>query len=331
MLVLRRSDLETLLAPRDVVDALAEAFRRHAAGRTSVPPRGVTPVGDRGMLLVMPAASLPAPGQAEAGGLGAKLVTYYPRNREHGLPIHLASYLLLDHATGEPRALLEAGFMTALRTGATSALAARHLARPDSRRVACFGTGVQARQQLRCLAAVFALERVVVLGRDATRARRFAESMAEELGVAAEPSHDPRSAVSGADIVTCATTSPTPLFAGADLRPGTHVDAVGAFRPETREVDTETVRRARVVVDAYPAALAEAGDLLIPLGEGAIAREHVVAELAELVAGTRRGRTNADEVTLFKSVGFALEDLATATLAYNRAKARSVGSEVSLA
>ena len=114
------------------------------------------------------------------------------------------------------------------------------------------------------------------------------------------------------------------------LRPGTHVDAVGAFRPETREVDTETVRRARVVVDAYTAALVEAGDLLIPLAEGAIAREHVLAELAELVAGTRRGRTSADQVTLFKSVGWALEDLATATLAYNRAKERSIGTEVTL-
>ena len=116
----------------------------------------------------------------------------------------------------------------------------------------------------------------------------------------------------------------------ADLRAGTHVDAVGSFRPETREVDTETVRRARIVVDAYTAALAEAGDLLIPLGEGAIAREHVVAELAELVAGTRRGRTSPTQVTLFKSVGFALEDLTAATLAYNQAKARSIGSEVTL-
>jgi alanine dehydrogenase len=330
MLVLGRADLERLLTPRDVIDALAEAFGRHAAGRTSVPPRGVTPVGDAGMLLVMPAASLPAPGEDQAGGLGTKLVTYYPRNRERGLPIHLASYVLMEHATGEPLALLEAGFMTALRTGATSALAARYLARPDSRRAACFGTSVQARQQLRCLATVLTLERVVVLGRDAARARGFAQTMAAELGVAVEASHDPRSAVSGADIVTCATTSPTPLFAGADLRPGPHVDAVGAFRPETREVDTETVRRAHVVVDAYAAALAEAGDLLIPLAEGAIAREHVVAELAELVAGTRRGRTSADPVTLFKSVGFALEDLATATLAYNRAKERSIGTEVTL-
>lgn len=330
MLVLTRADLERVLAPRDVIDALAEAFRRHAAGRTSVPQRTVLPVGDDGTLLVMPAVSLPASGAQEAGGLGAKLVTYYPRNRERGLPTHLASYVLMDHATGEPLALLEASFMTALRTGATSALAAQHLARPDSRFLACFGTSVQAGWQLRCLAAVFQLERAVVLGRDQERARAFAGAMAKELGVAVETGLGPVTAVSAADIVTCATTSPTPLFAGAVLRPGTHVDAVGAFRPAEREVDTETVRRARVVVDAYAAALAEAGDLLIPLGEGAIVREHIVAELAELVTGSRQGRTSSSDITLFKSVGFALEDLATATLAYNRAKERGIGVEVTL-
>jgi ornithine cyclodeaminase/alanine dehydrogenase len=330
VLVLTRADLERILAPREVIDALAEAFRRHAGGRTSIPRRGVLRVGDDGVLFVMPALSRPAPGAREAGGLGAKLVTYYPRNRERGHPTHLASYVLMDHATGEPLALLEASFMTALRTGATSALAAKHLARPDSRRVACFGTSVQAGWQLRCLAAAFALESAVVLGRDQGRARAFAGAMAEELGVAVETGRDPGAAVSAADIVTCATTSPTPLFAGADLRPGTHVDAVGAFRPAEREVDTETVRRARVVVDSYAAALEEAGDLLIPLGEGAIAREQVVAELAELVAGTRQGRTSSGEVTLFKSVGFALEDLATATLAYNRARERAIGTEVAL-
>ncbi len=330
MLVLTRADLERVLAPRDVIDALAEAFRRHAAGRTSVPQRGVLPVGDDGTLFVMPAVSPPASGAREAGGLGAKLVTYYPRNRERGHPTHLASYVLMEHTTGEPLALLEASYTTALRTGATSALAAKHLARPDSRRVACFGTSVQAGWQLRCLAAVFPLERTVVFGRDQERAQAFAGAMARELGLAVETGRNAVAAVSAADIVTCATTSPTPLFAGADLRPGTHVDAVGAFRPSEREVDTETVRRARVVVDAYAAALAEAGELLIPLGESAIGREHVVAELAELVTGSRQGRTSSSDVTLFKSVGFALEDLATATLAYHRARERGIGVEVAL-
>src|SRR5207245_6622928 len=144
----------------------------------------------------------------------------------------------------------------------------------SSWRVSCCVTSVHARQQLRCLASVFTLERVVVLVRDAERARRFAQAMAEELAVAVDTSHDPRSAVSSADIVTCATTSPTPLFAGADLRAGTHVDAVGSFRPETREVDSETVRRARVAVEAAPAAVVGAGDLLIPPGERRRAVDH---------------------------------------------------------
>src|SRR2546429_9160566 len=143
------------------------------------------------MLLVMPAASLPAPGERQAGGLGAKLVTYYPRNRERGQPTHLATYVLMHHATGKPLALLEASYLTALRTGATSALAARHLARPDSRRVACFGTSVQARPPLRCLAAVFPLDRFVVLGRDAVRGRgippRNAEGTSVPLGNVLHP------------------------------------------------------------------------------------------------------------------------------------------------
>ena len=140
----------------------------------------------------------------------------------------------------------------------------------------------------------------------------------------------PGQAVSQADLVTCATTSPTPVFAGTDLRPGTHVDAVGAFRPATREVDTETVARARVVVDTYAGAWEEAGDVLIPIKEGAISRSSVHAELAELVIGTKAGRQGRDEITLFKSVGFALEDAAAARLAYDEARAASAGVEVDL-
>jgi ornithine cyclodeaminase len=154
--------------------------------------------------------------------------------------------------------------------------------------------------------------------------------MARELSVPVTLAATPGEAVSQADIVTCSTTSPTPVFSGKDLRPGTHVDAVGAFRPENREVDTDTVTRARVVVDTYSGAWEEAGDLLIPLGEGAISRSTVTAELAELVTGAKLGRTDPGEITLFKSVGFALEDAATARLAYDEAKATGVGIEVDL-
>jgi ornithine cyclodeaminase len=152
--------------------------------------------------------------------------------------------------------------------------------------------------------------------------------MARELGIPVEATRDRRAAVAGADLVTCATTSPIPVFDGRDVRPGTHVDAVGAFRPATREVDTGLVRRAHVAVDTYEGGWEEAGDLLIPLKAGAITRRHIRAELAELVSRRKRGRTAREQITFFKSVGFALEDTATARLAYDRAVAANVGIEV---
>jgi ornithine cyclodeaminase/alanine dehydrogenase-like protein (mu-crystallin family) len=326
VLILSRNDLQAVLAPLDLVDALAAAIGAHTAGRTRVPPRAVHSVPADGLLLLMPAALA----DADTFALGTKLVTYYGGNRARGQPTIHATYVLMDGTSGRPLALLEGTFLTGIRTGAASALAARHLARPDARRLACFGAGVQAGFQLRCLAAVLPLERVSVVGRDPGRARAFCAELEQELGIPVEAAADARGAVAAADVITCATTSAAPVVAGVDLRPGTHVDAVGAFRSDTREVDTEAVRRSRVVVDTYAGAWEEAGDVLIPFGEGAIGREHVVAELAELVAGTRQGRTRAEEITLFKSVGWALEDLAAARLAYNRAKERSIGTEVSL-
>ncbi len=330
MRVLARADLERLLRPLDVVEALADAFREYAAGAVTVPDRTLLPVGDLGMLFVMPAAIAPRAGEAAAGALGTKLVTFYGGNRERGHPTHQATYVLMDAATGRPLALLEGTFLTGMRTGATSALAARHLARPDSRRLVCFGTSVQAEHQLHCLAAVLHPRHVTVLGRDADRARRFAARMTAALGVAVEVGRDAAEAVRAADVVTCATTSTTPLFPADAVRPGTHLDAVGTFQPQHRELDSATVRRAYVVVEAYASVPAAAGELVIAMQEGAIGRDHVAAELAEVVTGRRPGRTTADQVTLFKSVGFALEDLAAARLAYNRAMADDAGTEIAL-
>lgn len=324
MRVLSRGDLESLLSPSDVIAAVERAFRECAAGRAAVLPRAVLPMDRHGLFLAMVSA-LP-----RLGALGAKLVTVVERNPQRGLPTLHASYLLTDPETGEPLALMEAGFLTAMRTGATSALAARYLARGDSHVAACFGAGVQARFQLRCLQAVLPVTEVRVVGRDPDRARAFAERMRAELGLPVSVMTDRRAAVRGADVVTCATTSPRPVFAGRDLQPGIHVDAVGAFRPTTREVDTTTIKKSRVVVDTYAGAWAEAGDLLIPIRAGAVKRRHVKAELAELVAGTRPGRAGPREITLFKSVGFAPEDAATARLAYDRAVAAGLGTEVSL-
>lgn len=324
MRILGRTTLEAVLPPADVITAVEGAFRESAAGRAPALPRAVLPMGRHGVFLAMVSA-LP-----RLGALGTKLVTVVESNQRRGLPTIHASYLLTDPETGAPLAVMEAGFLTALRTGATSALAARHLARSDSRVVACFGAGVQARFQLLCLREVLPVAEVRVVGRDPGRAAAFATAMRRELGVDVGVASSAKAAVAGADVVTCATTSARPLFSGRDLSPGTHVDAVGAFRPATREVDTWTVRRARVVVDTYEGAWEEAGDLLIPIKAGAITRRHVRAELAEVVVGTRPGRTSPSEITLFKSVGFAPEDAATARLAYDRAVAAGLGSEAPL-
>jgi ornithine cyclodeaminase/alanine dehydrogenase len=262
--------------------------------------------------------------------LGAKLVSVAPGNRRRGLPTLHAAYLLSDPATGAPLALMEAAFLTALRTGATSALAARHLAARRVPVVACFGAGVQAAFQLVCLQAVRRFRRVLVVGRDPARARAFASRMGRVLGVEVNVTADRRAAVRQARVVICATTSATPVFDGRDLQPGTHVDAVGAFQPSTREVDTETVRRARVVVDTREGALGEAGDLLIPLRSGAIGPRHLGTELADLVTGRSPGRRTENEITLFKSVGWAAEDAVTARLAWERARRQGVGTEVAL-
>lgn len=324
MLVLTRADLERVLDPVGVVAAVEGAFREAAAGRAPALPRSVLPMAKGGVFLGMISA-LPS-----AHALGAKLVSVVEANRRRALPTLHASYVLSDPETGVPLAFMEAGFLTAIRTGAASAVAAKYLARPDSRRITCFGAGVQAEFQLRCLKAVLPIDSVTVVGRDPGRARAFAERMRDVLGVPVGVARDRRAAALHADVITCATTSPRPVFAGRHLGPGAHVDAVGSFRPGTREVDTETVKRARVIVDTYHGAWAEAGDLLIPIKAGAITRRHVKAELAEVVAQTKHGRRHPDEITLFKSVGWAPEDAASARLAYDRARERGLGTEVRL-
>jgi ornithine cyclodeaminase/alanine dehydrogenase len=324
VLILARSDLEALLEVEPVIAAVEEAFRQHARQGVRLLPRQGLSLDGRDVLLLM-ACAIPG-----AAAVGTKSVSVCFRNPARGLPTVLASYLLHDPETGEPLAFMEAGYLTGLRTGATSAAAARRLARPGSRVVACFGAGVQAGFQLRCLKAVLPLERVLVVSRSRETAAAFAEWQGRRLGLAVEPATSPAAALAAADVVVTATTSPTPVFDGRDLRPGTHVDAVGSFQPTTRELDAETVRRARLFVDTFEGAWHEAGDVLLAIQEGAVTREHVLGELADLVTGTRPGRLGPDDVTCFKSVGFAAEDAVTARLAYDRARAIGRGLAIDL-
>ena len=285
-----------------LVDALARAF---AEGAT-VPLRHAHQLGSADTLLLMPAWS--------PGALGVKVVTVMPENAARGVASVQATYLLLDRASGEAIALLDGEALTLRRTGAASALAARYLARADSRTLLLVGSGRLAGWMARAhVSSRPAIERVLVWGRDAGSRQALAETLCGE-GLPAQAVSDLEAAVRGADIVTCATTAKEPIVQGKWLSPGTHLDLVGGFRRDMREVDDQAVLAAALFVDTFQGALEEAGDLTQPLAAGLIAREQVEGDLAGLVGGTVKGRRSAAQITLFKSVGTALEDLAAAQL-----------------
>jgi ornithine cyclodeaminase len=287
-----------------LVEALAAAF---AVG-AHVPLRHAHRLGETETLLLMPAW------REARGGLGVKIVTVMPGNAARGAATVNALYVLLDRASGEPRAVIDGEALTLRRTAAASALAARHLARDDSTNLLVVGTGKLAPFMARAHCALRPrLVRVRVWGRRAEAAQTLAQVLRDE-GLPAEAATDLQAAVRDADIVTCATTAAAPIVHGAWLAPGTHLDLVGGFTRAMREADDAAVARARIFVDTYAGALAEAGDLVSPLERGVIARAQIEAELAELVRGEKPGRHSADEITLFKSVGTALEDLAAAEL-----------------
>jgi ornithine cyclodeaminase/alanine dehydrogenase-like protein (mu-crystallin family) len=286
-----------------LADALEEAF---SAGDSHVPLRHAHDLGGGDTLLLMPAWSPQT--------LGVKLVTVMPGAAQRGAGTVQASYLLMDRHTGRPRALIDGEALTLRRTAAASALAAQWLARPDAQRLLVVGAGRLAPWMAQAHVALRPdLTHVDVWARNADAAEEVVETLREE-GIDAEVALDLRAAVEVADVVSCATTAREPLLHGAWLRPGTHLDLVGAFRRDMREADDAAILRARVFVDTFAGALAEAGDLTQPLERGVIARSHVRGELAQLLRGEVAGRGSVDDITLFKSVGTALEDLAAATL-----------------
>lgn len=293
-------------------ERLAEALAAAFAAGAQVPLRHAHPLGETDTLLLMPAWR--DAGDGAAGGLGVKIVTVMPGNAARGAATVNALYLLLDRASGEPRAVIDGEALTLRRTAAASALAARHLARADSANLLVIGTGKLAPYLARAHYALRPqLARVRVWGRRADAAQTLAQLLRDD-GLPAEAAADLETAVRDAHIVSCATTATAPIVHGAWLAPGTHLDLVGGFTRAMREADDAAVARARIFVDTYAGALAEAGDLVSPLARGVIARTQIEAELAELVRGEKPGRRGGDEITLFKSVGTALEDLAAAEL-----------------
>ena len=293
-------ELGRLMPMRAAIDALEDAFREQDP--TGGWPRSQleTPAGT---LLLMPAAS--------DMGVGVKLVTLTPQNPEVGLPLIHAVYVLFDTSTQAPLAVIDGEALTALRTAAVSGLATKWLAREDTPRLLIFGSGVQARAHLEAMRTIREIGAVIVVSRTGSHAAAFADEIrASDLHARVGTSSD----VEVADIICTCTASDVPLFDGKMLGAGTHINAIGSYRPEERELDSRTMKLARVVVETRAAVLGEAGELVIPIGEGTFGPDHVVADLAEVVRGAEVRQAD-DDITVFKSVGLAFEDLVIATAA----------------
>ena len=333
MLILSRSDIEALLTMPAAIAAVEEAFRRLAAGQVVMPQRAATPIAaHHGLHLSMPAYVAQVDGATPGdGALTIKVVTVYGDNpARYGLPTIQGLLLLHDARTGAALALMDAEHLTAMRTGAAAGVATRLLALPDAAMVTIFGAGAQAGPQLAAVCAVRSIRQAYVVTRSGNRDAAFCAAMQEQLRIAVKPMRDIRAAVEVADVICTATNSSTPLFPGEWLRPGVHINAVGAYTRSLRELDAVAVQRAHVVVDHLPAAQAEAGDILLAQAEGAIGEDHVVGSLGQLLAGEIAGRTSAQQITLFKSVGLAMQDAVTAAWVYREAVEKGVGQSIVL-
>lgn len=320
VLIADQETVAALLPMGACIELMEQTLCALAAGKATLPLRSsmVLPEGGNRMLL-MPSAL------HGAGALGAKIITIFPGNHGTGYDAHQGVVLVFDDRHGSLRAIVDATAVTALRTAAVSAVATRALARPEASELALLGAGTQAHTHLEALLLVRPIRRVRVYDLDEGRARSFAHRESERRGVAVMAAGSPREAVEGAHIICTVTTSPQPVLRGEWLAAGAHLNAVGAYSPTTRELDSEAVRRASLFADRRESLLRESGEYLIPAGEGLIGEEHIRAELGEVLTGKAPGRRSAEEITLFKSLGLAVEDLAAARSVLEQAEARGEG------
>lgn len=325
--ILSAEEVRQALPMAAAIAGMKGAFAQLATGEAHVPLRTQLAVPEHnGVAIFMPAYL------SGTGDLAVKVVSVFPDNARREMPTIHGLVLTIDEATGRPLALLEGGTLTAIRTGAASGAATDLLARDDANTVAIVGSGVQARTQLEAVCTVRDVDEVRVYSPNRQHALAFAEEMAgmgpipENVTVA----EDADSAVRDVDIICTATTATKPVFSGELLGEGAHVNAVGSFRTDMQEVDVTTIRRSLVVVDAREAVMEEAGDLVIPIEAGEIDEAHIYAELGEISSGQKRGRTDPQQITTFKSVGVAVQDAVAASLALHRAEQQDLGTLVTL-
>lgn len=321
-LILTREDVVRVLSMKECMDAVEQAFRELVCGTAHLPLRIPIHSPD-GLSLYMPAYL------REMKALACKVVAVYKENPvRHNLPTTIGKVLLQNPGTGEVVCIMDGGYLTAVRTGAASGVATRYLANDfPGMSAGVFGAGVQAGTQLWAVAEARKLGRAMVYDKDPGAAKRFASEMSRKLNLEVAVAEKP-DAILETDILITATSSATPLFDGRKIRPGIHINGIGSHSPNARELDTETIRRSKFIGDSREACFKEAGDLLIPISEGAITESHFYAELGEIVTGKKTGRASRDEITLFKSNGLAIQDAAAAKLVFDKAKEEGVGVEI---
>jgi alanine dehydrogenase len=317
--LLTEADVRAVLSMDALIDAMETALIQFSTGGVQQPLRTVLEPAAGAFLGVMPAAI------AEPAAIGTKIVTVYPSNAARKLPTHLATILLQDPETGALQAILDGRYITEARTAAVSAASVRWLARDDARVMAVIGSGVQARSHIDAITRVRRLEEIRVWGRTPAHVASLINDMQPSIGATLTPARTVDEAAAGADIIALVTASSDPVLSRGAVCEGAHICAVGACRPTEREMDTTLVAGARLFVDSRAGALVEAGDLVIPIRDGAFDASHIAGELGELFAGRIRGRTEGAEITIFKSLGMAVEDVAAARLALQCAAARGLG------
>jgi ornithine cyclodeaminase len=324
ILILTHAEVEELLPVSECIPIMAEALADLARGRVYQPLRMViTPPHADGDMALMPSYR-----SGERAAYGVKTVCFFPGNPAKGLDSHQGSVMLFSGETGELAALMNASAITAIRTAAVSGVATRLLARDDASELAIIGSGVQARAHIEAMACVRPIKRARVASLRVEHARKFAEELGRRYSFPIEPVESVESAVRGADLIVTATTAAEPIVMLEWISPGAHLNVVGSSIPTTREVDSVTMAGASLFVDRRESTINEGGDYLFALREGAIGPDHIKGEIGEVLIGAKRGRTSAQEITLFKSLGLAVEDLASADYLYRKATQAGAGTWV---
>lgn len=325
MLVLSERQVQSLIDIEELIAALERAHIQYSTGKAVMPVRLVVPLPDiQGRITSMPGYL------NEDKALGMKVVTYFQNNPKRNLPAILAAILLFSAETGKLIAAIDGTYITTIRTACASALATKALANPETAVLGVLGAGVQARSHIRALCRVRRVERIKIYSPSGASAAGVKEELEPEVGVPIETVNSAADCVRDSDLVVTATTAQEPILRSDWLKAGAHINAVGSHRPDSREIDAATLSRAKVVVDSRAAIMTECGDVLLALKEKSVSENVIHAEIGEVLAGAKPGRCGAGEVTLYKSVGIAVQDVATAQLVYRKALERKVGTNVAI-